>query len=122
VTDSSSRLGEIKARSGDEFDIIQIAKMDARWLREQLGCAWAATTIEGLLEHIEQLQAERDELDTLISEMGEELTGRAAMAAELGQLRAQRQAVVDLCDGPNRLKNRTLAASAVRAALGVSSS
>jgi len=120
MSDPSSRLGEIRPRSGDEFDIIQIAKMDARWLREQLGCAWAATTIEGLLEHVEQLQRDLDDAN--------EAFNRAAAKAEV--LAAQRQAVLDLCDEADRnalpmpsdaRDMPAVTTSSLRAALGASS-
>src|SRR5882757_741496 len=116
--DPSSRLGEIRARSerGSAWWLDPIS--DARWL----------------LEHVEQLQAEVERLSRLhadgcvqtieslrhaVQQIGD---AHDASMSEVAQLRRQRQVLLDLCDGPNRLKNRTLAASAVRTALGVSSS
>jgi chromosome segregation ATPase len=41
-------------------------------------------------------EAERDELNALASDLGEQLTGRAVMAAELAQIKVQQRAVLDL--------------------------
>jgi len=113
--DPSSRLEEIRARH---------ARTTPRYYDD---VGW-------LLEHVEQLQAEVERLSRLhadgcvqtieslrhaVQQIGD---AHDASMSEVAQLRRQRQVLLDLCDGPNRLKNRTLAASAVRTALGVSSS
>lgn len=58
----------------DSFSIVQIAKMDARWMREQLGLTWAATTIDGLLAEIERTEGD------LAVAIHEAMTARAALA------------------------------------------
>lgn len=107
----------------DSFSIVEIAQMDSRWLREQLGCAWAATTIDALLEELRraegdfwvarQVAAERgDEIQRnadLIKELrfGYEVRGRTIdllkserdkARTEAAELRSQRRSVLDLCD------------------------
>lgn len=107
MTDPVSRLGEIKARRDaltEKYGNVALP-----------GVGPLIADVGWLLEHIEQLQRERDELNTLVSEMGEELTGRAAMAAELGRLRAQRQAALRICD---EVWSDPFQCGRVRAALG----
>lgn len=86
--------------------------------------AAARTDVPALLAEVQRLRGELAEAEAVVSDVTEQLTGRALMAAELVVLRAQRQAVLDLCVNGGDWKDDGcywLRADAVLVALGASS-
>ena len=97
MTDPSSRLGEIKARQEAAMSLLAESGYTGRAPGSVAALTDLAADSGWLLEHVEQLRAELTEADAVVSDVTEQLTGRALMVADLARLREQRQALLDVC-------------------------